>query len=305
MRPSMHTGWVLVATLVAATACLAQPEGAPMTVEPSVSFENGVWVLRDLRYGEVDGYPLLLDAYLPADDQVHPALVYIHGGGWRNGDKAGAFNAVRGDQFLPSGIAVFSLNYRLSGVAPYAAAVDDCLAAFRWIRANAADLNIDPDRLAVWGGSAGGHLALMMGYLEPGPDDLDAQGDQLTNFVRCIVDKNGPTDLAADDMHSEPALMLFMGGSRDEFPERYAEGSPITHLSADDPPVLILHGTADRTVPYSQTVTLTHKLDELGIAYELFTFEGAGHGLQGADRDEVQAATLRAVQFVQEHLLAD
>ncbi len=305
MRLRRSSSLAVPIALLATVACLAQPEEVLMTVEPSVSFENGVWVLRDMRYAEADGHPLLLDAYLPTDDEVHPALVYIHGGGWRSGDKAGAFNAVRGDLLLASGIAVFSLNYRLSGVAPWPAAVDDCLAAFRWIRANAADLNIDPDRLAVWGGSAGGHLALMMGYLEPGPEDLDAQGRPITNFVRCIVDKNGPTDLAADDMHSERALVAFMGGSRDEFPERYAEGSPITHLSADDPPVLILHGTADRTVPYSQSVTLTQKLDELGIAYELFTFEGAGHGLQGADRAEVQAATARAVEFVREHLLRE
>ncbi len=279
--------------------------GADAFAEASVSFEDGVWAIRDLRYGEIDGYPLLLDAYLPPDSEVHPALIHIHGGGWRNGDKAGGFRAVQGDRLLAAGIAVFSLNYRLSGVAPYPAAVDDCLAAIRWIRANAADLNIDPDRLAVWGGSAGGHLALMMGYLEPGPEDLDAQGRPLTNFVRCIVDKNGPTDLAADDMHSEPALVAFMGGSHEEFPERYAEASPITHLSADDPPVLIMHGTADRTVPYSQTVTLTRRLDELEIDYELFTFEGAGHGLRGADRAQVEQAMRRAVQFVSEHLQAD
>lgn len=278
---------------------------ADSIAEPSVSFENNMWVMRDIRYGEVDGYPLLLDAYLPADDEVHPALIYIHGGGWRSGDKAGGFQAVRGDQLIAAGIAVFSINYRLSGVAPYPAAVEDCLTAIRWIRANAAELNIDPDRLAVWGASAGGHLALMMGYLEPGSEDLDAEGNRLQNFVRCIVDKNGPTDLAADDMHHERALLLFMATTRDQDPERYREASPLTHLSADDPPVLIMHGTEDQTVPYSQTVALTEKLDELGIEYELFTFEGAGHGLRGADREDVDAAMRRAVEFVQEHLLGE
>jgi len=303
----------VVAALIAVTGCLAQPPGdqdvpgPPPNVapEPSVSFEDGAWAMRDVEYGEVDGYPLLLDAWLPADDEVHPAVVHIHGGGWRNGSKAGGFRAVRGEELIADGIAVFSLNYRLSGVAPYPAAVEDCLAAMRWIREHAAEFNVDPDRLAVWGGSAGGHLVLMMGFLEPGPGDLDAQGDRLDNLVRCIVAKNPPTDLAADGMHDERALLLFMAATRDDDPERFEAASPITHASADDPPVLMLHGTEDGTVPYAQSVALAARLDELGVANELITFEGAGHGLRGADREEIDAAMARVVEFVKEHLLGE
>ncbi|MGD9498154.1 MAG: alpha/beta hydrolase fold domain-containing protein [Armatimonadota bacterium] len=292
------SGVLALAAIVRLPSCVAQPQ-------IGLDFEAGAWVLRDVQYREVEGYPLLLDAYLPADDRVHPALVFIHGGGWRTGSKEGGFRAVRGEQLIARGVAVFSFNYRLSGIAPYPAAVEDCLQAIRWIRANAADLNVDPDRLATWGGSAGAHLALMMGFLEPGEQDLDAQGNRLDNLVRCIVDLNGPTDLAADDMHSEQALVLFMGARRDEALERYETASPVRHLSADDPPVLIMHGTADRTVPYTQTVTLTRRMDELGVAYELFSFEGAGHGLQGADPQQREAAMSRAVEFVCEHLLGE
>jgi acetyl esterase/lipase len=259
--------------------------------------------MTDLRYGEVDGYPLLLDAYLPAEDGVHPAVINIHGGGWRNGDKGGGFRAVRGDMMIPAGVAVLDLAYRLSGVAPYPAAVDDCLAAIRWIREHADELGVDPDRLAVWGGSAGGHLALMMGFREPGPDDLDAGGERLDNFVRCVVARNPPTDLAGDDMHGERALVAFMDGPREEQAQRYAEASPITHLSSDDPPVFVMHGTEDRTVPYTQALTLQERMGAVGVPLTLLTFEGAGHGLRNADRAEMETAMQQAVQFVLDHLL--
>lgn len=270
---------------------------------PRVFYEAGAWVMTDLQYGEVDGYPLLLDAYLPADDSIHPAVVNIHGGGWRGGDKGGAMRAVRGDLLIPAGVAIFSIGYRLSGTAPYPAAVDDCLTAIRWIREHAAEFNVDPDALAVWGGSAGGHLALMIGFLEPGPNDIDAQGKQLENLVRCVVAKNPPTDFtAADEMHRERALVTFMGAPREDAPERYAEASPLTHLSADDPPVFALHGTADRTVPYNQSLLLQQRMQELGIPMTLVTFDGAGHGLSGADPRSVDAATRQAAEFVLGHL---
>ncbi len=279
--------------------------GAPAipVPNPRVYYEAGAWVMTDLQYGEVDGYPLLLDAYLPADDGIHPAVVNIHGGGWRNGDKAGATRAVRGDLLIPAGVAIFSLNYRLSGTAPYPAAVDDCLAAVRWIREHAAELKVDADNMAVWGGSAGGHLTLMMAFLEPGPEDLDADGQQLTNFFRCAVTKNPPTDFTADDeMHTERALVAFMAATRDEAPERYAEASPLTHLSADDPPVFDMHGTADRTVPYNQSLLLQARMAELDVPLTLITFEGVGHGLQEAGPEKIAAITQQAAEFVLGHL---
>lgn len=278
-------------------------DAAIPTPDPRVYYEAGAWVMTDLQYGEVDGYPLLLDAYLPADNGIHPAVVNIHGGGWRGGDKGGALQAVRGDLLTPAGVAVFSINYRLSGIAPYPAAVDDCLAAVRWIREHAAQFDVDPDAMAVWGGSAGGHLALMMGFLEPGADDLGAEGEPLTNFFRCVVAKNPPTDFTADDeMHNERALLAFMGASREEAAERYEQASPVTHLSADDPPVFVMHGTADRTVPYNQALVLQEKMAEAGVPMTLLTFEGAGHGLRGADPAKIQAAMQQAAAFVLEHL---
>ncbi|MGM0491925.1 MAG: prolyl oligopeptidase family serine peptidase [Armatimonadota bacterium] len=304
MRAGLQAASVVAVTLLAASICQAQvaPGEAP-EADPQTFYRDGAWVLTDVQYAEVDGYPLLLDAYLPADDQTHPAVVFIHGGGWRGGGKAGGFQAVDGKRMIADGVAVFSLSYRLSGVAPYPAAVDDCLTAVRWIREHAGDLGVDPDRLAVWGGSAGGHLALMVGFLEPGPEDIDATGERPDNFVRCVVAKNPPTDLTADDeMHRERALLAFMGAPRDEVPERYAEASPVTHLSPDDPPVFVMHGTADRTVPYNQALVLQERMAVAGVPLTLLTFEGAGHGLRGADGGEIAAAMRQAVAFVLKHL---
>lgn len=293
----------VAATLIVSVICLAQPAGP--AAGPRVSFEDDAWMMRDIEYGRADGLPLHLDFHSPADDATHPAVVWIHGGGWRNGDKAGGLRAVQGEKLLADGIAVFSINYRLSGIAPYPAAVDDCLRAVRWIRANAADLGIDPDRMAVWGASAGAHLALMMGFLEPGPEDVGADGEQIDNFFRCVLDKNGPTDLDAEGMYGEPALMAFMATSPGEDPERFVQASPITHVSADDPPVLLMHGTEDRTVPYSQSVALAQRLAEVGVEHELLTVEGAGHGLRGGDREEIAAVHQRAYEFVRTHLLGE
>ena len=265
---------------------------------------DGVWVWEDIEYGNVDGHALLLDAYLPADREVHPAVIQIHGGGWRNGSKS-SFRA-SGLDYAKAGVAGFAIDYRLSDVATYPAAVDDCLAAIRWIRAHAVDLNVDPDRLGLEGGSAGGHLVLLMAFMEPGPEDLDADGNRLTNFALCVAAKNPPTDFTADDtMHSHPAAVAFMGGPREQEPERHAEASPVTHVSPDDPPVFFIHGTADRTVPYNQALVLQSRLEEAGIPHELVTIEGAGHGLSGGDPEQIRQGMARWREFMLAHLLGE
>ncbi len=273
----------------------------PVAAETTPYLQEDVWVWCDIEYANVDGNSLLLDACMPADRELHPAILNIHGGGWWNGSKDGFLR--EGIQYARAGIAAFSINYRLSGVAPYPAAVDDCLSAVRWLREHALELGVDPDRMAVTGGSAGGHLALMMAFMEPEEGELDSQGEQLRNYFVCVAAKNPPTDFTADDeMHSERALMAFMGVSREEDPDRYIEASPVTHLSPDDPPVLWMHGAEDRTVPYNQALVLEKVLQEAGVAHELITVEGAGHGLRGGDKQVIEDAMARRQAFLFEHL---
>ncbi len=262
----------------------------------------GIQVQRDIEYGVVDGISLKLDAYLPTTAGPHPALIHIHGGGWQGGDKD-SFGR-QGAWYAHHGVAAFSLNYRLSWQATYPAAVDDCLRAIRWIRSHADNLNINPDRLAARGGSAGGHLALMMAFLEPGQEDLNAAGKPLKNFLCCVASRCGPTDFTdAEIIHADRGpLRMFMGGGYDEVPNNYTQASPVTHLSPDDPPVLMAHGTEDRTVPYSQALILQNRLREVGVPGKLITIEGGGHGFQGGDRQDIHRANERIQQFILQHL---
>ncbi|MCD6360327.1 MAG: alpha/beta hydrolase [Armatimonadetes bacterium] len=283
LRHAVASGLVMIALAVVP----AGADGVPY-------LQGDVWVWKDIEYGNADGIPLLLDAYLPADKEVHPALVNIHGGGWRNGSKDSFMR--EGLDYAGNGVAAFSIDYRLSGVATYPAAVDDCWAAVRWIRAHAAELNVDVERMAVQGGSAGGHLALMMAFMEPEEEGLD-------NYFVCVAAKNPPTDFtAADEMHRENALLAFMGCTWDQDPDRFREASPVTHISPDDPPVFVVHGTEDKTVPYNQALVLQAALEKAGIEHELVTIEGAGHGLRGGDRVAVQNAMRRWRAFVMKHL---
>ena len=280
----------------------APEAGEEAGAETVIELADNAWVMRDVEYGVVDGYSLRLDAYLPMDDDIHPAVVLIHGGGWRGGDKSSFRRTALG--YVAEGVSAFSLNYRLSGVAPYPAAVEDCVAAIRYLRDHAGGYNIDPDRLAAQGGSAGAHLSLMMALLEPEADEVDAAGEPLKNRLVCVASKCGPTDFTADDsMHQERAAVAFLGGPREGREDVYAEASPATHVSPDDPPVLMVHGTEDRTVPYTQAEILRERCEEVGVSFELVTIEGAGHGLKGGDRDEVREAIERTQEFVLEHLL--
>lgn len=282
----------------------ARPGEGRADRQPHQIDAEGVAIERDIEYGNVDGYSLKLDAYLPEEGGPHPVLVCIHGGGWRSGDKGGF--AREGIRYAQDGIATFSLNYRLSDVARYPAAVDDCVAAMRFIRTNAERFGIDADRIAVKGGSAGAHLSLMMAFLEPDDDEVNANGEPIGNRVVCVVAQSGPTDLTAtDEMKSERLLVAFMGGPYEENKERYEQASPVTHLSADDPPALLLHGDVDRTVPYTQAVILRDRMEEMGLSVELITIEGGGHGgFKGGEREDILAARQRADEFIRRHLLA-
>lgn len=262
-----------------------------------------VRIERDLEYGVVEGISLKLDAYLPTGEGLHPAMLLIHGGGWRGGDKRP--QGASGLNFARQGVAAFAINYRLSGQAPYPAAVDDCVRAVRWIRENAAAYNLDPDRLAAMGGSAGGHLSLMLATLEPGEEDRGAQGNPLENWLVCAVATAGPTDLMPmlPFTRSPAVLEAFMGGTPEEVPDNYVQASPVTHVSADDPPLLLLHGIEDVVVPYQQALTMQARCQEVGVPVELITVPGGGHGLRGGAPQLIRQALERKQQFILEHLL--
>jgi acetyl esterase/lipase len=233
---------------------------------------ENVTVHRDLEYAVEDGEPLRLDLFLP-ETKNPPLIVWIHGGGWKNGDKANVNPAIL--RLSGEDYAVASINYRLKDLSIHPKNIHDCKGAVRWLRANAEKYGYDPNRVAVGGSSAGGHLALLLG-MSAGVDTLEGTVGGNTNqstTVKAIIDFYGPSDLTV----MAKAQNRFKR-AHDFEPGQLDSASPLRHLTEDDPPVLILHGDKDRTVPVEQSKLLHDCYQKTGLESDLHILEGAGHG---------------------------
>jgi acetyl esterase/lipase len=278
-------------------AATQQPAAAaPQAPEPSE---------KDVVYGVAEGEKLLLDIYRCATPGPHPALVMIHGGGWSGGDKAGDRDFAA---YLTSkvGIVCFSINYRLAPKYKFPAQVLDCARAVRWVRAHAAEYDADPARVGAFGASAGGHLSLMMGVIEPNEyQSADDPNRALSAKVRAVVDVCGPADMSARGPWSDLALQIatgFIGASQEAAPEKWAEASPITHVTSDDAATLLIHGGKDTLVPPQQSELMHAALQKAGVATELIVVPNGDHSFQGAEKAAVEAALVRAGEWLTEHL---
>ncbi len=286
----------------------------PASLDPSLSGhvfaaapQEGAHVESDLVYGTVDGVDLTLDLYRPSSAGPHPAIVFVHGGGWTAGDKSmWEDEALR---FADQGYVGISINYRLAPTYPFPAAVLDCKAAVRWLRTHAQELDVDPDQIGAMGSSAGGHLVAMLGVTD-GSEGLEGtSGDlSLSSRVQAVVDYFGPTDLTAAANSTDSAILAFLGGTCAQKPLPCWQASPVKYASPDDPPFLIVHGTKDARVPYQQSVALRDALQAVGVDVELLLLEGAGHGWRTygtTDRDYYETALSAAVTFFGRCLAAD
>lgn len=235
---------------------------------------------RDLVYGHADGANLTLDLYLPRDPiRSVPIILYIHGGGWRGLDKRWCPYPMR---LLDLEYAVASINYRLVPHATFPSQLHDCKAAVRWLRAHAEEYGLLGDRIGVWGDSAGGHLAAMLGVTGDHPELEGACGTPgVSSRVQAVCDWFGPTDLVslAGDSSEDPRSFIaqFIGGAVSENPELARAASPITYASADAAPFLIMHGDIDRQVPLSQSVALYEALWRAGADVRLHVVHGGAH----------------------------
>jgi acetyl esterase/lipase len=227
------------------------------------------------------------DLYLPADPapgMLRPAVVIIHGGGWSGGRRDAARELNIGTNLALHGYVGMSIDYALATKSrpTWPQNLYDCKTAVRWLRRNAERLRIDPDRIGVIGGSAGGHLAAMVTLTQP-EDGLDPAGPhgEFSCRVQCAVDLYGPADLM------EHHDVKWLGKTRAEAPELYRAASPTTYADKSDPPILILHGTADATVDLRQSEILEAALKKAGVEHELVIVEGAPHTfhLQPKQRD--------------------
>ncbi|MEO6739257.1 MAG: alpha/beta hydrolase fold domain-containing protein [Chthoniobacteraceae bacterium] len=255
---------------------------------PSPRVPDGVKAHRDIAYVEGGHERQKLDLYLPEKSGAPmPLLIWIHGGGWAAGNKDQC-PPLRGG-YLDRGFAVASIGYRLSGHATFPAQIEDCKAAIRWLRAHANEYNLDPKRFGVWGSSAGGHLVALVGTSGDVKDfDVGANLDQ-SSRVQAVCDYYGPTDFTVFvttrgyESHataSSPEAKL-IGGAVMENKDKAARVNPITYVSSDDPPFLIVHGDKDPTVPINQSTLLFDALKKAGVSAHFHTIHGAGHGGPG------------------------
>jgi acetyl esterase/lipase len=243
-----------------------------------------VVVHRDLAYVTGGHARQALDLYLPVRAGPAPLIVWIHGGAFRMGDKA---DRVPLEQ-LEQGYAIASLNYRLSQHACFPAQIEDCKAAVRWLRAYANTYGLDPLHFASWGESAGGHLAAMLGTA--GHERSFEVGEHLeySSRVQAVLDFFGPTDFLQMDAQRLPEGMVhdsedspesqLVGGAIQERRAEVARANPVTYVTSDAPPFLIVHGDRDPLVPYRQSTLLANALKTAGVPVTLYTVVGAGHG---------------------------
>ncbi|MBN1421976.1 MAG: alpha/beta hydrolase [Planctomycetes bacterium] len=272
---------------------------------PAVEVPDGVIFERDVVYGKGGGRDLRLDLFRRKGPAAPaPAVVFIHGGGWRAGSRT-QFH--RQAAYLASkGYVCAAIEYRLVPEATFPAAIEDAKCAVRWLRANAARYGVDPERIAASGGSAGGHLAALIGTTDSS-NKLEGTGGSpdASSRVQAVVAFNPVLDLEilAKGKALPPGNMLerFLGATYADKPDLYRLASPMAHIDAKDPPFLILHGTEDKLVPYAQAVAFKEKLEKAGVAVELYSAEGAGHGF--FNRDPHYQPTLEAMEaFLEKHL---
>lgn len=290
---------------------LELPEGA-RSVKLKDSYGYRVDYHPNVVYANRDGMDLHLQIMIPGGEEPvpqkpWPLLVFVQGSAWR---KQNLYDHLPEQvRMCQRGYALAVVEYRPSETAPFPAQAQDAKTAVRFMRSHAADYHIDPDRIAIWGDSSGGHTALIVGLTGDGAPDAD--GDTgVSARVRCIVDWYGPSDIEA--MNYYPSIFdhagpdssegLLIGGKNVlENREEAWKTSPMYWLDRDreTPPVLIMHGTKDRYVPYNQSCRLFETLRGMGKEAEFIRLEEADHGVGGFQCDE---ALDLVEEFLKKHL---
>ncbi len=253
----------------------AAPSETALAIEPTHA---------DCEYARVEDLPLTLDLYLPAEQANRPLLLWIHGGAWRSGSK----RPMPLEALVAAGFPVARVDYRLSPVARFPAQIHDLKAAVRFLRARRAKYNLSTERLIVCGNSAGGHLAALLGTtnghveLEGSVGEFPDADSSVQGIVSFYGMSNFTTILAQSTPHGlsvrKPALDLLLGGQPEAVPELARLASPVFHVDAGDPPLLLLHGDQDVQAPINQSHELQGRYEELGLSCRFVVVHGAGHG---------------------------
>ncbi len=269
-----------------------------LAVPDTIEFREGI------EYGKGGNTSLKLDLYLPKElKEPAPVLMFVHGGGWSKGKRSDyRYYCVK---FAEQGYVVATISYRLRDIALFPAAVEDTKCAVRWMRVNAAKFGGDSDRIALIGGSAGGHLAMMTGY---SADDTEFEGTggnaNVSSRVQAVVNLYGPVDMTTEYARNHGLITGYLGKSYTEAPELYKRCSPLQFVTADDSPTLILHGSLDELVPITQAERLDKALEKAGVEHEYYPLKGWPHTMDAAQvvNDYCMA---RMMDFFKKHLSAE
>jgi len=306
--------------LLVASATLAGSVGAaeqrdfPMSAAPFTGdiypdrvtkFPGSVTGLADITYSVIPGFrPLVLDLYQPAGSAARPLIIYIHGGGWVGGHTRHAGALSNFPQVLAKlaseGFVVASLEYRLSGEAPFPAALQDARAALRFLRAYATKYHIDASRVGVWGGSAGGHLAALLATscgdrsLDPAPVTGQTPPPAGSECVQAAVTWYGVFDFAPIVAKTGNEVKFLGCGSPCDA-KVVARASPVTYISPDDPPFLLIHGERDGTVDVAQSHLAEARLRAAKVSVTAIYIPDVDHSFIGSKPEVTRAATLKAI----------
>jgi len=257
----------------------AVPTGQP-TATPVYRSKLGA-VERDITYCKASGIVLKMDVYYPkAMSKPAPMVVYVHGGSWSSGSKSDGMGMTDVPELLGRGYLVGSVDYRHAPEWKFPAQIEDVKCAIRFLRANSSRFNLDPNRIGAWGHSAGGHLVALLGTTDPsaGFEGSGGYSDQ-SSRIQAAVDMCGRADLRG--MPADKAASVF--GATDSFSDILLRGSPITFVSKDDAPFLILHGEKDGTVPPPVSQLLYDRLQAVGVPVKLATVKNADHSFNPID----------------------
>jgi len=245
---------------------LALYAGLEKMIDKEPAVPASIQEIKDIEYKNINGKSLQLDMYIPKNlAKPAPLLVFIHGGAWAHGKRSDYLTYLI--PFAKQGYITATVSYRLvnDSTNTYPACAEDIRDAVQWFFRNGEKYGYNPDKIALIGGSAGGHLSLLGAY---GWHPFAEKQDSLVvpqRKIKAVVDIYGPFDLTTPYSQTQRLVTRFIGHSYKERPDLYREASPMTFLDKTDPPTLILHGTADNLVPISQSDTLKARLDRLGI----------------------------------------
>lgn len=272
---------------------------APAQKDPQVP--DSVTYEKNVEYTNPDNQHLQMNIARPKGDGPFPCVLFIHGGGFRAGNREG-YNAqiVR---MAEKGYVAATMSYRLAPKYPFPAAIHDTKAAVRWLRANAKTYGIDPDRIGTTGGSAGGHLAQ---FLAVTGDVKEFEGEggnpAQSSKVACVVNVYGPSDFTKSygkSVDAAEVLPLFLGGNLEKARPAHIKASPLYWVTPNAAPTLCIHGTEDKYVAVEQAEWLVEKLKAANVEADLLKLEGAGHGFKGKDAETAEKAM---IAFFDKHL---